>query len=571
MPRRKPTQRLAPEGERQIVLLEDILTSPNGLSLTTASPLQRAICRLSDGQPLGELWRRREVRRALGAPERDDPVTGPPPPPPEVAPQIMGVFCGIRGAKSTMAAGKAIATSQNCRTSFRSGDEVIELGAGDMIEVPVLAPTKNRAQAVMNHLLKNIQRSPYLASLLYCPPTADTVTLRHPTGRPVAIRITALSKHGQSVVGAWVAGAVFDEAPLMGGESDSVANLEESLGAIQGRLLEGGQIWLIGSPYAPFGPVYDLDQKHFGKPNPGVIVVRAPAPAMNPVFWTPAELEKRRKTMSPRRWRTDVLAKYSEPEESLVSLADLERATRKIGKDGSPDLPPQKGIQYVAAMDPGMRSNAWTLIILGCHGVGGPGGMQPLYSVAVARQWVGTKDRKLQPATVLREIADLCATYNLDTVHSDQYQIDAMADLAQSLRDDEGAALGLNIVETNINAKNRIKMAEAVVFCLEMGTLELPTDRLLRSDLLAARKRVTQNGVTLYLPKSGDGRHCDYVPALMLALAHPPEPPRGQSSVVEHPPEWQSVIDGLERRESLDAWEALTQSMTGGSDSWFGA
>ena len=36
------------------------------------------------------------------------------------------------------------------------------------------------------------------------------------------------------------------------------------------------------------------------------------------------------------------------------------------------------------------------------------------------------------------------------------------------------------------------------------------------SDLLAVRKRATSRAVTIVLPKTPDGRHCDYAPALAL-------------------------------------------------------
>jgi hypothetical protein len=36
-------------------MTEALLTSPEAFGLTTATPLQRAICRVSDGVPIGDL------------------------------------------------------------------------------------------------------------------------------------------------------------------------------------------------------------------------------------------------------------------------------------------------------------------------------------------------------------------------------------------------------------------------------------------------------------------------------------------------------------------------------------
>jgi hypothetical protein len=51
------------------------------------------------------------------------------------------------------------------------------------------------------------------------------------------------------------------------------------------------------------------------------------------------------------------------------------------------------------------------------------------------------------------------------------------------------------------------------------GAVELPDDPAVRADLLAIRKVVTRNGIGIELPRTTDGRHCDYAPALALAVS----------------------------------------------------
>ena len=51
------------------------------------------------------------------------------------------------------------------------------------------------------------------------------------------------------------------------------------------------------------------------------------------------------------------------------------------------------------------------------------------------------------------------------------------------------------------------------------GRIEMHADPALREDVLRVRRAVTSQGVRLDLPTAGDGRHCDYVPSLMLACA----------------------------------------------------
>ena len=49
--------------------------------------------------------------------------------------------------------------------------------------------------------------------------------------------------------------------------------------------------------------------------------------------------------------------------------------------------------------------------------------------------------------------------------------------------------------------------------------IELPDNPTLRADLLGVGKRVTMNGLAIELPRTADGRHADYAPALALATS----------------------------------------------------
>lgn len=511
--------------------MEAMLTARKGFGLETATPLQRAICRVSEGLPLEELWEHDEVRDAFGGVR-----------PPEEPPAVMGVFCAIRSGKSKLAALRVVIAAITCDLS--------RLSPGDLVEVPVLAPRTDRAQAVFSHLRDNIQGSPALAQLLIGEPTADTLWLRHPTGKAIRVKVTALSKGGANVVGSWLAGAVFDEAPRMAGEQDGVINLTDSLRAIRGRMLPGAQIWLIGSPYAPFGPVYDLDQDRFGKPGRDVVVIRAPGPAMNPVHWTPEECERLREA-DPQAYRTDVLALYADPEESLFSSVEVEGATRKGERfNEHDDIPPVPGGRYAAAMDPATRGNAWTLVLLECTGRGGPGGITPTYRVVLTREWIGSKAKPLSPNRVLQEIAGLCAAYGVTMVTTDQHALDALRDLAEPH--------GLSLVGITIDASNRLEMAKKAAFQVSLGVVELPRNRTFRADLLAAKKRVTQNGVTLVLPRSGDGRHCDFLPPFSMLLTHTPDVPDGEApTVADDDFAWADT----EPASSFEQWSEVVQGL----------
>jgi hypothetical protein len=53
---------------------------------------------------------------------------------------------------------------------------------------------------------------------------------------------------------------------------------------------------------------------------------------------------------------------------------------------------------------------------------------------------------------------------------------------------------------------------------LNTNMLELAPVKLLRDDLISVRKRITNNGESIVLPKTTDGRHADFAPSLALAV-----------------------------------------------------
>lgn len=474
--------------------LERIVTDAQGFGLDTATPVQRAILRAADGVPLGELWELEDVKQAFGG-CLPDPTK----------PDTVIILAAIRGYKSGMAAAKALEVSQSA--------DVRGLRKGDQLTLPVLSVDKKGAQAVFKHLLENMEARPDLKRLIVkC--TSQSIFIRHPSGIVVEVRITAIARYGSTLVGTWLAGCIFDEAPRMNGAEDGVKNLDESLSAIAGRMRPGAQIWMIGSPYAPFGPVYELVNTHFGRRNPEVLVVRGTGPQLNPVWWTPERIDKMKRSTDPRTQRayvTDVLGQFCDAEDQLFPSQIVDGAMRE-----TPEVIfPQPGHFYTAAMDPAMRGNAWTLVVLGCSGLNELG--QPKFYVAMAKQWRGQSGAPLIVDEVFREIADEVKPYNVDEVHTDQWAIDALSVIAEQV--------GLTLIENTFTPVSRVELIETIRITLEERRLELSPSREVRQDLLRISRRLTQAAVTIDMPRTADGRHCDFAPALGLALKHAPEPP----------------------------------------------
>lgn len=456
--------------------LEDLLTHPDGFGLP-ASQLQRAVCRALDGLPVGE-WTG-HVPAAFG---------GAPPAP--TVPREFVLLSGIRSGKSLMAAARAIQCTQTCQLG--------NLVPGEVPRVSVVSVKKDLADVIFGFVVGHVQARPALRRLLVGEPTADTVVLRHPSGRPVEIKVTAGSRAGSSLVARWSAGVIFDEAPRMIGSEDGVINLDDARAAVIGRILPGASIIYCGSPWAPFGPTYNWFREHHGKTGAPVLVIKAPAYAMNPHYWTKSRCAALLAS-DPATYLTDVEAEFADRVAAFFP-ADAVSACQRAGQV---DAAPVSGCQYVAAMDPATRGNAWTLGIMTVL----PGGKRQL---AAVRQWQGSAREPLSPDAVMDSIAQVCRMYGARTVASDQWSADALRDIA--------ARHGLQLDIVSATASSKTDWFGGLRAAILDRRVDLPAVRELSEDLARVQRRVTQAGVAIDLPITADGRHCDY--AAMLALLH---------------------------------------------------
>ncbi len=134
------------------------------------------------------------------------------------------------------------------------------------------------------------------------------------------------------------------------------------------------------------------------------------------------------------------------------------------------------------------------------------------YEVVMCREWRGTPSAPLSPWETFRQIGALIAPYGNPIIASDQHSGDSNVDIC--------GKLGLKLLICPITAQNRSGLFEALKGPLLTGTIQLAPDRTLASDLASVRRRLTVTGISYDLPRTGDGRHADYVPALFLALAN---------------------------------------------------
>lgn len=481
---------------------EELLCSKEYYGLTTATNVQVAICRAVDGVPLGELWKDRNVKKAFGGKR-----------PPSKQPRTVCIIAGTRGGKSMLAGSRAV---RSALTADLSG-----LVAGDRVRIPCLATGIDTAEFIHAHALA-LCESTKLAPLIVGRPLATKFKISREGGHDIEINTLALSAKGSNMVGSWLGGVVFDEAPRMGSDVDTVRSLKSSRQSAADRILPGGQEMLVGSPYTPSGDVYELWRTRFGHPDEDVVVIQASGPMLNPAHWTPQFLEKMR-TSNPFVYVTSGLGEFADPVDSMIPSKSIERAM--LDED---ELPPRKDeagelkIEYVAALAAAERGNTWVLTIVGATGKRDE---QPLLEQAVAKQWVPEVGRPLEARAVLLEAKAICAAYGLDQAFINQRFVMSYLETAN--------ALDFGLLGIDMESDERIEACDKLRDAIVEGRFTLTANRQQYADLVHVRKVPTVNGIVIQYPSSGDSMACDFVQPLGLCVVYAPDPPgAGQTGSV---------------------------------------
>lgn len=476
------------------VTLEKLLTHPDAFALTTAMPVQRAVCRIADGLPLEELADDPDVQWAVGGELAIRRL-------PMRRPLELFLIAAVRGAKTLISSALAFRAAITCDLSGTR--------RGEVPRVSVVSLDLDKAKVAIEHLTDAVASGKLLRPF-FVRAKGDTVWIRHPTGRLVEIKVVAGKKAGGSLVSRWSAGAIFDEFPRMQGQEDgTVVNFEESRKAVLARLLPGCQLAGIGSPWAPRGPAFDAVQEEWGKPTEARVVIRARGPMLHPAWWTPERIAQIRAGRDGELIiQTDCEAEFGDLESQFFTSAIVDRCTRETGDP----VPFDRTVTYAAFMDPAIRGNAWTLVIVGKRVKPGGSEATAKYEVAAYFERQGSKSKPLKNKEVFGDMKPVLARYGLHSVTTDKWSADSIAE--------HGDEVGIHVEIDDASEEDKSKryldmMALSVA---EDCRLSLPKDATMRSDILGIRRQLTTTGMRFPLPLTGNGRHCDYAPSLVGAI-----------------------------------------------------
>ena len=272
----------------------------------------------------------------------------------------------------------------------------------------IFAPDQTQADIVLDHIEANFQQSPILRQLIE-QRTARELKL---TNR---IDISVRAASYRNLRGISCIAAIADECGFFYNAETGSSNPDtEIINAVRPSLATtGGPLFMISSPYARRGELWNAYNKHFG-PNgdPLILVAQASSRTMNPSLPqsvvdrayerdpASAAAEYGRDTPPGAQFRTDI--------ENFVSI----EAVRACVATGVYERMPQPGISYVGFADPsGGSSDSFTCGIAHVDFTRDLTVIDALYE----------RKPPLSPEAVVEEISAFLKRYNVITIVGDKY------------------------------------------------------------------------------------------------------------------------------------------------------
>jgi hypothetical protein len=188
--------------------------------------------------------------------------------------------------------------------------------------------------------------------------------------------------------------------------SDNLPTDAEMLRAVRPCLATtGGKLFVLSSPYAQTGALYDLHRRHYGRSESPVLVWQASAPEMNPTL--SSDYLQRMAQDDPEAYRSEVLGEFRAGVSTFLDPETIVACVESTVRE----RPAVSGFSYVAFDDPasGSGADAWAKAIAHRE--------RDRVVLDVLRAWVPP----FNPSGVIAESAALSKAYGLHSTTGDRY------------------------------------------------------------------------------------------------------------------------------------------------------
>ena len=354
--------------------------------------------------------------------------------------------CGRRGGKSRISA--LIAAYEAVLGGW---DE--KLSKGERGWIFAIATDKAQAKIILSYLKSMLEYFPGLVART----TEETVELKNQISISVKT-CTFRASRGFSTVC-----VICDECAFWRDEN-SANPAEEVINSILPGLVENGKLLGISTPYSKFGFLYNVYRDYYAKPDPDILIWKAPTLLMNPTYSmeTINRLVKKDKTVFSAEYNAEF-------REDVTNFLPEELIRQAMVHDG---FPYDKNYSYFGFFDPsGGRSDSFTLAISHRSGE----------KIIVDR--IAEVRPPFNPDSVVKEFSGILKGYKIYMATADRYGgVWPSANFQKQ---------GIFMQASKMD-KNQIYIECQPLF--SMGKIEIPNDERLCLQFQALERRVRAGG-----------------------------------------------------------------------------
>jgi len=311
---------------------------------------------------------------------------------PPAAPFTEGwLICGRRAGKSAILA--ICAAYLGCFRDYRQ-----YLAPGEVATIRIMAKDRDQARNIFRYLGALLSEIPLLKRMVV-KETAESYELSN----RVVIEVGSASF--RSTRGYSYAAILADELAIWHSDESSNPDIEILRALRPGMLtIPGSMLLCASSPYARRGSLWETYQRSYGKPDPRVLVWKAPTTAMNPTVpqaEIDAEMEK-----DPANAMAEYMAEFRTDIESFIGI----EAVRDCITEGVRERLPLRHLRYYGFVDPSGGSNdSMTL------GIAHKEGSTTILDV------IREVRPPFSPEAVTEDFTKLLKAYRITTVYGDHF------------------------------------------------------------------------------------------------------------------------------------------------------
>lgn len=431
--------------------------------------------------------------------------------------RVVAAVCGRGSGKSLLGGLRVLHLAMTVRLGG--------LQASEDALCPVVAPDLKAARHTVR-FAAGVARQ--LFPDLIVKDTGDGFTLRR--DREVRIEARAASTGGTSIRASGYPCAVLDESAFFRDSSYKV-NDQEIYDAIWPRLMPGGQIVILSSPWAELGMLWEFWRDNWGKPTTA-LVAHAPTLLMReggPEYENVREIVEDGYRLDPIKAEREFGAKFMSAGSGQYFDA---RAIEGMVDETLPlEVPHDANATVAVCADYGFARDCSALVIVQRIG--------EQYFVSLVDEVVPS-DTPLIPSSVVRRFAGHTRRYKADSQAADAHYREAIREHLEA----EDVAL-TNLPEGAGGKAEMYALARALI---HQGQVKAPRHGRLFRQLREVIGKPTSGGqLSIQSPRWATGGHGDLASALVGALWL-------ANRLGWQEPEKPSTMDELEQRE-VERWQ----------------